>query len=81
MTAAACIDCPYKGRWFLGCKFEPRYSRTLPPNLNEEAARIAIVLERFDCIYIIDICVRCGTVSLAAESPQSHSLQAVSAEG
>lgn len=62
-------DCTNKGKFFIGCKFEPRYHTTEPSialiDLLERQWQVSeIDKERLviHAEYIHDVCIRCGKI-------------------
>ena len=66
-------QCENKGRWWNGCKFEPRYDRhseneALNNKLTmqwalSDADKVLLSNNIESVIYVHDVCIRCGKVS------------------
>lgn len=64
--------CPRRGKWFGGCRFEPRYSVGAPTltKLNYPFAdeAVAIIEASKSRTYVTDVCVTCGRTIKQQES-------------
>jgi len=53
-------DCPRFGKWFGGCRFEPRYDTHLSDRLVKINTYCGDMEALKDKTYLVDVCVRCG---------------------
>lgn len=57
-------SCRNEGRWFGGCKFEPRYDTIPPESIGDVKTTVSGMKAFMDAatkkLYVGEVCVRCG---------------------
>lgn len=53
-------ECPRFNKWIRGCKFEPRYDKSVPGNGQSLDFRQGNALRQVT--YVCDVCIHCGEV-------------------
>lgn len=54
------MECTRKGKFWRGCKFEPRYDRLFPPTLESLPGYPPALEALKEQVYVCDVCTRCG---------------------
>lgn len=69
MDTTASDNCPRRGKWIRGCRFQPRYDSGKPKGIPEDhlfwynrSDRVSALRATAPKTYVRDVCVTCGRV-------------------